>query len=83
MSTGECSRLKSDGYRRAFAARWAAFCCENFDSPAQLARAFGVDRTTAENWWRGLNAPQGWVVGLAVSRPEMSSAARAALDGET
>jgi transposase-like protein len=66
-----------------FAARWQVFCRENFEGPAQVARAFGVDRTTAENWWRGLNAPQGWAVGLAVSDPQTGAAARAAIGGET
>ena len=48
-------------YRAAFAVTWQRFITETFDSPAHAAHAFHVDATTAEKWWRGLNAPFGLV----------------------
>lgn len=67
LSCGEISAAPDPvAYRRHFARRWQAFITSSFDSPAHAARAFGVDPSTAENWFAGTNAPQGWVVGMAL-----------------
>lgn len=52
-------------YRQFFAARWSRFIRANFDSPEQAADAFGVDGSTAKNWWDGSHAPSGFAVGYA------------------
>lgn len=62
-------------YRAHFAVVWQKFVTENFDSPAHAAHVFQVDATTAEKWWRGLNAPSGWVVGRAIADPDTRDAA--------
>lgn len=62
-------------YRQHFAVVWQRFVTENFDSPAHAAHVFQVDPSTAEKWWRGLNAPSGWVVAKAVADPDMRDAA--------
>ena len=76
MSSGKFSdREAVTSYRRFYAKRWQRFITENFESPAHAAMVFKVDPTTAQNWFDGLNAPQGWVVGYALSKPEMRDAA--------
>lgn len=71
MSSGKFSgqisqRCEVLSYRQHFVAVWQRFVTQNFDSPAHAAHVFQVDSTTAENWWRGHNAPSGWVVAKAV-----------------
>ena len=66
-------------YRQHFAIVWRQFITENFDSPAHAAHVFQVDATTAANWWMGLNAPSGWVVGRAIADPATRPAALALL----
>lgn len=61
-------------YRQFFAVRWQRFVKANFESPAHAAMVFRVDPSTAENWFAGTNAPQGWVVGRAIDHPELGSA---------
>lgn len=56
-------------FRQFFAARWQSFVRENFASPAHVAVCFGVSTVTAQNWWDGLNAPQGWAVAKAMTDP--------------
>lgn len=68
-------------YRQTFAAVWQRFIVENFDSPAHAAHVFQVDPTTAENWFEGKNAPQGWVVGKAIANPQTRDAALHLLTG--
>lgn len=68
-------------YRQAFAAVWQRIIVENFDSPAHAAHVFQVDPTTAENWFEGKNAPQGWVVGRAISNPQTREAVLSMLTG--
>ena len=57
-------------YRRFYAKRWQRYIRENFESPAHAAMVFKVDPTTSQNWWDGLNAPQGWVVGWALANTD-------------
>ena len=68
-------------YRQNFAIVWQQFITENFDSPAHAAHVFQVDATTADKWVRGLNAPSGWVVGLAIADPDTRDAAISLLVG--
>ena len=69
-------------YRQHFAHLWSDFIRTTYESPEHAAHVFRVDAKTAENWWNGLNAPQGWVVGRALSDPETREAALAVLTGE-
>ncbi|MDE0590441.1 hypothetical protein OU789_10930 [Halocynthiibacter sp. C4] len=62
-------------YRQHFAIVWQQFIQDNFESPAHVAHVFKVDPTTAEKWWAGSHAPQGWVVGQAMSNPSTRDAA--------
>jgi hypothetical protein len=83
MSPGKFSSRKDVlTYRQHFALVWQKFITENFDSPAHAAHVFQVDATTAANWWLGLNAPSGWVVGRAIADPDTRTAALALLVGE-
>lgn len=68
---------KSDvlSYRQYFALVWRDYIRENFESPAHVAHVFKVDPTTSEKWWAGSHAPQGWVVGRALSDPELRDSA--------
>lgn len=49
-------------YRRTFKEKWKAKLERHFSSYLEVAIAFEVDPDTAENWWEGDNAPQGWAV---------------------
>lgn len=69
-------------YRQQFAAMWRDFIRANFESPEHAAYVFRVDNKTAQNWWEGSNAPSGWVVGRALSDPDMRDAALAVLTGD-
>ena len=67
-SCGKFSRpdkAQALSYRAHFALRWSAFIRENFDSPEHAAMAFGVDGSTARNWWAGTHSPSGFAVGMA------------------
>lgn len=76
MSSGKFSeRRQVLTYRQHFAIVWQKFVTENFESPAHAAHVFHVDGSTAEKWFRGLNAPSGWVVGKAISDPRTRDAA--------
>lgn len=76
MSSGKFSdRSSVMSYRQFYAKRWQAFVRENFEDAAHVAHIFKVDPTTAANWWDGSNAPQGWVVGWALRRPELRDSA--------
>jgi len=67
MSSGKFSeRREVMDFRQSFAVIWQRFITENFSSPAHAAHVFQVDASTAEKWWRGLNAPSGWAVGKAI-----------------
>lgn len=68
-------------YRQHFALLWRDFVRANFESPEHAAHVFKVDGKTAANWWEGVNAPSGWVVGRAVSDPDLREAALAAISG--
>jgi hypothetical protein len=82
MSSGKFSeRREVLSYRQHFALVWQRFITENFQSPAHAAHVFQVDATTAEKWWRGQNAPSGWVVGRAIRDPETRDAALSLLTG--
>ena len=84
MSSGKNSGRRSVmTYRQHFAIVWQRFITENFDSPAHAAHVFQVDASTADNWWRGQNAPSGWVVGRAISDPNTRDAALHLLTGQT
>ena len=72
MTSGDNSDNDARAYRKFFAVRWQRFICNNFASPTHVADVFKVDLSTAENWWAGHNAPQGWVVGRAIADPEMT-----------
>lgn len=76
MSSGKFSK-KSDvlTYRQHFAKMWQVFIVQNFDDPAHAAYYFKVDPSTADNWFEGLNAPQGWVIGRALADPAIRDAA--------
>lgn len=66
MSPGEFSaKRRALTYREHFAARWALFIRENFDSPEHAAMVFGVDGSTARKWIEGSHAPSGFAVGMA------------------
>ncbi|OWU77614.1 hypothetical protein [Marinibacterium profundimaris] len=69
-------------YRRCFAKRWRDFVCGNFRSPAHVAYVFDVDPKTAQNWWEGTNAPQGWVIARAISNEEIGPALIRHLGGQ-
>ena len=62
-------------YRQHFALMWRDFIRSNYESPAHAAMVFRVDPSTAENWFAGSNAPQGWVVGRALADPDTRDAA--------
>jgi len=82
MSSGKFSdRREVQTYRQHFAQVWQRFVLQNFDSPAHAAHVFQVDASTAEKWFKGLNAPSGWVVGKAISDPHMRDAALTLLTG--
>lgn len=82
MSSGKFSARRDVlTYRQHFAIVWQRFVTENFDSPAHAAHVFQVDASTAEKWFRGLNAPSGWVVGKAISDPATRDAALHLLTG--
>jgi hypothetical protein len=68
-------------YRQQFAATWRDFIHANFESATEAAFVFRVDPSTAENWWQGSNAPQGWVVARALADPSTHDAALAAFGG--
>ena len=68
-------------YRQQFAETWSQFIRANFESAAEVALLFRVDPSTAENWWTGANAPQGWVVARAIADPDLRDATLAALGG--
>lgn len=70
-------------YRQFFAARWKDFVRENFATPAHVAVCFNVTPVTAQNWWDGLNAPQGWVVARAMTDPDLAENASRHLTCET
>lgn len=79
MSSGNNSERRAVlTYRQHFAAMWRDFVRANFEDPEHLAHAFRVDAKTAANWWEGTNAPQGWVVGWALSDPATREALLAA-----
>ena len=83
MSSGKFSARRDVlSYRQHFAIVWQKFVTDNFDSPAHVAHCFQVDATTADKWWRGLNAPSGWVVGRAIQDPELRVAVLELLSGE-
>lgn len=69
-------------YRQHFARLWQVFITEHFDSPAHAAHVFQVDPTTAENWFLGRNAPQGWVIGRALKDPELRGSVVDLLTGD-
>jgi hypothetical protein len=84
MSTGTFSGKLSAStdvrtYRQHFAEVWRDFIVAEFESPAHVAFTFKVDPSTAEKWWAGSHAPQGWVVGRAMSDPAIRDAAIRAL----
>ncbi|WP_244867896.1 hypothetical protein [Vannielia litorea] len=68
MSSGKFSKQQALSYRQAFKARWQKFIHSHFESPEHVAFTFGVDATTARNWWEGSNAPSGFAVGMAYER---------------
>lgn len=69
------AKAKALSYRQTFAHRWSVFVRENFDSPEHAAHVFGVDGSTAANWWVGSNAPSGFVVGYAYALDPAAAAA--------
>lgn len=71
--SGKFSVAASGTYRAQFAETWSRFVRAHYDSPVHVA--VGVDASTADNWWAGLNAPQGWVVGRAFADPATRAAA--------
>ncbi|WP_253279668.1 hypothetical protein [Loktanella sp. 3ANDIMAR09] len=82
MSYGKFSRASDvRSYRQHFAETWSLFIRENFESAAEAAVLFRVDPSTAENWWTGSNAPSGWVVGLALTMPDLRESAAALFGG--
>lgn len=68
-------------YRQHFAALWQRFLHDNFESHTEAAFYFKVDPTTAEKWWSGSHAPQGWVVGRAISDHALRDAAIGVFEG--
>ncbi|NPD17567.1 hypothetical protein HOY34_20490 [Xinfangfangia sp. D13-10-4-6] len=52
-------------YRQHFAAAWSQLIRNSFDSPEHAAHIFGVDASTARNWWEGSHSPSGFAVGYA------------------
>ena len=75
MSSGKNSRREVISYRQHFAEVWQRFVLQDFDSPAHAAHVFQVDASTKDNWFRGLNAPSGWVIGKAISDRQLLDAA--------
>ncbi len=75
-SYGEFSaKQKALTYRQFFAARWAEFIRDNFDSPEHAAMVFGVDGSTARKWFEGSHAPSGFAVGMAYEQYPQEAAA--------
>ncbi|ARO14417.1 hypothetical protein BVG79_01071 [Ketogulonicigenium robustum] len=74
-------KLEVLSYRQHFNAVWQRIMTENFETPAEAAVFFGVDPSTAENWFDGRNAPQGWGVGWLLRNPETRAFAIDALAG--
>ena len=80
MSSGKLSeRVEARAYRAFFTVLWQRFLHENFRDPVHVAHDFRVDVKTAQNWWTGTCAPQGWAVARAVSNPETAEQALADL----
>lgn len=74
MSPGKFSKRQAMTYRQHFAAAWSQFMRESFDSPEHAAFVFGVDGSTARNWWEGTHSPSGFAVGYAYQlAPEAAS----------
>lgn len=73
----------SQSYRQFFNKRWQRFVRENFPGgPSQIIQHFpGVTYQTADNWWNGFNAPQGWVIGRAIADPDLRESAIEHLSG--
>lgn len=61
-------------YRQHFAACWALFIRENFESSEHAAVVFGVDASTARKWWEGSHAPSGFAVGYAYAKAPEAAA---------
>ena len=62
MSSGKVSGQDAWSFRRHYAEVWKNYVRANFGSPADVAQSFQIDTSTAEKWWRGSHAPQGWAV---------------------
>lgn len=52
-------------FRKGFAEAWRGLLHDRFATPKQAAEAFGVDTSTARDWWHGRGAPSGYAVALA------------------
>lgn len=74
-------KLEVLSYRQHFNNVWQRIICDSFETPADAAVFFGVDPSTAENWFEGRNAPQGWGVGWLIAQDETREATLAALAG--
>lgn len=72
-------KLEVLSYRQHFNNVWQRIICNSFETPADAAVFFGVDPSTAENWFEGRNAPQGWGVAWLISQDETRDATLAAL----
>ena len=80
MSSREFSgRRAALAYRQGFPSLWSGFLRRNFDSPAEVAALYGVDPTTAENWWDARTGPSGFAVAWTLSDPELGARAAAEL----
>lgn len=45
--------------RTTFREDWKTFLHSEFEDPIDVAHNFACDPDTANNWWEGLNSPQG------------------------
>ncbi|MBT0779572.1 MULTISPECIES: hypothetical protein [Paracoccus] len=79
--SARAQRLEVLTFRQHFNNVWQRIICSSFETPADAAVFFGVDPSTAENWFEGRNAPQGWGVAWLISHPETREATLAALAG--
>lgn len=77
QKSGSVLYLKSfrgDDFKRWFAPAFAHYVRAQFDTPEQVAAAFGVRNSTAWNWWNGDNRASGDAVArLFMTFPDAAS----------
>lgn len=75
-------RAEVQSFRRVFCEVWQEFIHAEFESHVEVALYFKVDPTTAEKWWAGSHAPQGWVIGRALMDDSLQESLISKVSGE-